>query len=148
MNNEQTTDTKPEQRKRPKLVWIITICYTFSIGWSLLSFALIYSGLIPVPEVQKTYFESQTFFDHFLTVVTSLLYILGAILLFLLRRHAFHCFLTSISIGLLMTVYHIIFKNWFAVIGSGGLVMMLIVLILNISVLLYLNKLIKKGILK
>lgn len=147
MSNEETIDVKPVSKNRPKLVWIISIFYILSAGWTILSFALIYSGSIPINEVQKAYFESQNIFDIILTLAMGSLNILGAILLFLLRRQAFHCFLTAFSLGILMTVYHIMFKNWLGAIGGPGLVGAVIGWIIGISIILYSNKLIKNEIL-
>ena len=147
MSNEQIDATRPEIRKRPKLVWIITMFYIISAGWMLLSFALIYSGAIPINEAQRAYFDSQNIFDIILTLSMASLNVLGAILLFLLKRHSFHCFLTAFSIGLFMTVYHILFKNWLAAIGGSGLVGAFIGWIISIAIILYSNKLIKSKIL-
>ena len=41
MKNEETIEVEPVLRKRPKLVWIISIFYILSAGWTVLSFALI-----------------------------------------------------------------------------------------------------------
>lgn len=148
MSNEQINVTRAESRKRSKLVWIIAIFFILSAGWTLLSFILIHSGAIPINEAQKAYYDSQNIFDIILTLAMCSINILGAFLLFLLKRHAFHCFLTAFSIGLLMTVYHIIFKNWLVAIGGPGLVGTLIGWIISISIILYSNKLIKREILR
>jgi len=145
---KEINESKSEQKKRPKLVWVITIFYILSAGWMLLSLVLIYSGVFPINEAQKAYFDSQNIFDIILTVSGASLNLLGVILLFLLRRQAFHCFLTAFSIGLLMTVYHILFKNWLGAIGGSGLVGGLISWIICISIIIYSNKLIKSGTLK
>ena len=148
MSDEQTNEIKPAARKRPKLLWIIAIFYILSAGWTVLSFALINSGTIPINEAQKVYFDSQNIFDITLTLAMASLNILGAIFLFLLRRHAFYCFLTAFSLGLLITVYHIMFKNWLGAIGGPGLIGAAIGWIISISIILYSKKLIKKEILR
>jgi len=148
MKNEETIEVEPVLRKRPKLVWIISIFYILSAGWTVLSFALIYSGSIPINEAQKAYFASQNIFDIILTLTMGSLNFLGAILLFLLRRHSFHCFLTAFSLGIIMTAYHIMFKNWLDAIGGPGLVGALIGWIISVAIILYSNKLIKNEILR
>jgi len=148
MVDEQKIEKDPDSRKRPKLVWVISIFYILSAGWTILSFALIYSGAISISVAQKAYFDSQNIFDNTLTLVMGSINILGAILLFLLRRHAFHCFLTAFSIGVLMGVYQIIFKNWLGAIGGPGLVGAIIGWFISIAIILYSNKLIKKEILR
>jgi hypothetical protein len=137
-----------ESTKRPKLVWVITLFYILSAGWTLLSFSLIYSGAIPINKAQEVYFGSQTTIDTMLTLAMVSLNTLGAIFLFLLRRHALHFFLSAFSIGLLMTVYHILFKNWLGAIDRPGLVGALTGWIISISIIFYTYKLIKREILK
>lgn len=72
--------------KRPKWVWAISIFYSFSIVSAIYSFYVIYSGSIPLNEVQKEYFESLNFIDMALTFVSSMLTLSAAITLFLLKK--------------------------------------------------------------
>jgi len=137
-----------ETRKRPKLVWVISIFYILSAGWAVLSFALIFSGVIPLNEAQKAYFDAQSIVDNIFTITMGSLNFLGAILLFLLRRYAFHCFLTAFSLGILMYIDHIFYKNWLGVIGTPGLVGAIIGWLISIAIILYANRLIKNEILK
>lgn len=147
MNSESTISPKSTQRRRPKLVWVITIFYFISVGWTLFSFASIYSGFIPVDEAQAVYFKSQTIIDILFTIVIGLLNILGAIFLFLLRRSAFYLFLSAFAFGLIMTAYHIIFKNWLAAIAGPGLIGAIIGWGIAIATILYARKLIRAEIL-
>ena len=148
MSNEQKMNIEPTSGKRPKLVWIISLFYILSAGWTILSFALIFSGTISLNEAQKAYFDSQNIFDNILTLTMGTLNVSGAILLFLLRRYAFHCFVTAFALGILMIAYHIVFKNWLDAIGGPGLVGTVIGWFISITIILYSNKLIKKEILK
>jgi hypothetical protein len=134
--------------KRPKLVWVITIFYLVSAGWTLLSFVLIYSGFIAVTEAQAVYFRSQNIIDVVFTVLIGLLNVVGAILLFLLRRRAYHMFLFALLLGLLMIVYQILFKDWLAAIAGPGLVGAAIGWGISIAVIIYARKHVKAGILK
>jgi hypothetical protein len=148
MGNEQTVDIEPALRKKPKLVWVISIFYILSAGYTILSFVLISTGAIQVNEAQKAYFDSQSIFDDTLTLTMGSLNVLGAIFLLLLMRYAYHCFLTAFSLGIVMYVYHIIFKNWLGAIGGPGLVGAVIGWLISIAIILYSKKLIKKEILK
>jgi hypothetical protein len=148
MNNQQTMDIQPALIKRPKLVWIISMFYIISTGWTIISFVLILSGSISLNEAQKAYFDSQNIFDNIFTIAIGSLNFLGAILLFLLKRHAYYCFLSAFALGILMVVYHIIFKNWLDAIGDPGLVGAVIGWLISIAIILYSNKLIKNEILK
>ncbi len=148
MNDASTISPELPQRKRPKLIWVITIFYFVSAGWTLLSFALIYSGVIPLNEAQADYFKSQTILDILFTIVIGLLNLLGAFFLFLLRRTAYYLFLSAFAFGLLMTIYHIIFKNWLAAIGCPGLIGAIIGWGISIAIIIYARKLTKAEILK
>lgn len=148
MNDASLISPELPQRKRPKLVWVITIFYFVSAGWTLLSFALIYSGVIPLNEAQADYFKSQTILDILFTIVIGFLNLLGTIFLFLLRRSAYNLFLSAFAFGLLMTFYHIVFKNWLAAIGGFGLIGAIIGWGISIAIIMYARKLSKAGILK
>jgi hypothetical protein len=100
-----------------------------------------------VNEAQAVYFESQTIIDILFTIVIGLLNFVGAIFLFLLRRSAFHLFLSAFVFGLMMTVYHIMFKNWLAAIGGPGIIGAIIGWGIAIATILYARKLIRAEIL-
>jgi hypothetical protein len=148
MNHASTISPELPQRKRPKLVWVITIFYVISAGWTLLSFALIYYGSIPLNEAQASYFKSLTSLDILFTIATASLNFAGVIYLFLLRRTAFYLFLLAFAFGVLITIYHIIFKNWLAAIGGSGLIGAIIGWGISIAVIMYARKLSKAEILK
>lgn len=147
MNNASTISPESTQRKRPKLIWVITIFYFISAGWTLVSFALINSGVIPLNEAQTAYFKSQTILDILFTIVIGVLNFLGAIFLFLLRRSTFYLFLSAFVFGMLMTVYHIFFKNWLGAIGGPGLIGAIIGWAISIAIIIYVRKLINRDIL-
>ena len=133
-------------RKRPILVWIISIFYFITLPLSLISLALIpleLSGAIPITDAQRQYFESLTIVDHSLTGLTILLNLTGAILLFLLRLQALYCFGSVFILNVLNWTYQIIFKNWLAVVGTGvaGMIGATIGIVfglaINIAILIY-----------
>ncbi len=136
--------SESNSRKRPILVWIITIFYLISAGWTLFSFYLVYSGAIPLNETQRVYFEAQSTLDILLTIIIASANIIGAILLFMLRRFALHFFLGAFVISMLLTIAQIIFKNWLNVMGGHGLVGAAVGWLINIAIILYAYKLSKK----
>ncbi len=146
MTGADTITSSPIKRRRPKLVWVITVFYFISAGWTLLSFALIYSGITPLNAAQVVYFKSQTIFDIFFTIVIGALNFMGAIFLFFLRRTAFHLFLSAFILSILMVVYHILSKDWLAAIGGPGLIGIIIGWTISVAVILYTRKLIKHDI--
>jgi hypothetical protein len=146
--NTTPQEPPPVPAKRPALVWVISIFYFLSAGWVLLSFFLIYSGAIPLNEAQKAYFQSQTFFDHASTVVIGASNLTGAVLLFLLRKQAFHFFVAAFSVGLALTLYQIAAKNWLGAIGGPGLVGAMIGWGISIAIILYSKRLTTRKLLK
>ncbi len=108
--------------KRPTIVWSICIFYLISAGWTLLSYLLIYLRLIPLNEAQEAYFRSLTIFDNGSTVVIAASNLVGAILLFRLKKEAFQFFVAAFVVGLALTGYQIVAKNWLGAIGGPGFV--------------------------
>jgi len=108
--------------KRPAIVWSICIFYLFSAEWTLLSSFLIYSRVIPLNEAQEAYFRSLTIFDYVTTVVIAASNLVGAVLLFRLKREAFHFFLAAFMVSLALAGYQALAKNWIGAIGGPGLV--------------------------
>jgi hypothetical protein len=141
-------DTTPIAVKRPALVWVISIFYFISAGWVILSFALVYSGSIPLNEAQREYFQSQTIFDHGSTILIGVSNLIGAVLLLALKRPAFHFFATAFGVGLAITLYHIVAKNWLGVIGGSGFVGAIIGWAISLSIIFYTRRLIGRGILR
>ncbi len=140
-------DMSPRKHKRPKLVWVITIFNIFLAGCTLISFALIYGGLILLSEAQQAYFNSLNIFDISFSIITGVLNLIGTIMLFLLRKFAYYAFLSAFIISMLMIIYQTIFKNWIAAIG-GGLIGAVIGWCISIAIILYAKSLMSKEILK
>ena len=140
--------TGAANRKRPKLVWVISLFEICFAGVSLLSFALIYSGALPLDEAQRVYLGRVNLFDNALGLAMVSLSMIGAILLFLLRRHAYHCFLTAFALRILMAIYETSFKHWLDAIDGPGLIRDVIGWVIGIAIILYSQKLIHKDILK
>lgn len=149
-DNMSTTATTPPPlpTKRPVLVWVISIFYFISAGWLLLSFALTFSGAIPMNEAQKEYFRAQTVFDYASATLLGLGNLTGVVLLLSLKRYAFHLFAGAFGLELILTGYQIVAKNWLGAIGGPGLVGAVIGWGISIAIILYSRSLIKSGVLK
>jgi len=148
MGNKQTVGIEPALRKRPKLVWVISIYYILTAGFAILTFFLISIGAIQSNALQKVNYDSQSIIENTLLLTLGSLNFLGAIYLFLLRRYAYHCFLIAFAVVLVAYVYHIIFKNWLYVTTGGEMLFAVIGLFINIAIILYSKKLINKEILR
>lgn len=108
------------KQKRPKWVWAIFIFYFFSAGFTLLSYYLLFTGVTTLTPEENKYFDSLSKLDHGLTIIIGSLNLLAALSLFMLKRTALYLFTASISIGILVTGWHIIYKGWFEVLGGIG----------------------------
>ena len=45
-------------------MWVIAAFYVFSVGWTLLSFAMVLSGTVPLSSAQQEYFASLGVLDY------------------------------------------------------------------------------------
>ncbi len=66
----------------------------------------------------------------------------------MLKRYAFHFFASTFGLGLIFVGYQIAAKNWLGATGDPGLVGAGIEWGSSIAIILYSNRLIKRGILK
>ena len=136
----------PAPQRRPVLVWVISIFFLITLPLALLSLALIplmASGIIPVSDAQRAYFQSQGIVDYALSALTLVLNIAGVIFLFLLRRPALYCFGGGFFINVLNSIYQIIFKDWIGAISSssagmiGAIIGAGIAVTINLAIFLY-----------
>jgi hypothetical protein len=72
----------------------------------------------------------------------------GAVLLLLLRRHAYRLLAGAFALGILLTLYQILTRNWLGAVGGAGLVGAVIGWVISIAVILYARGLMKKGVLR
>ena len=134
-----------KKKKRPIWIWVISIFYFLSAGYTLLSFYLIYTGTITLTPAMQAYFDSLSTFDYSITILTGTANFFGAITLFLLRKQAFYLFSGALCAGILLTISHTICKGWATAIGGSGLIGMLISWGIALAVITYSKKLIKRG---
>jgi len=138
----------PIPAKRPALVWVISIFYFLSAGWTTLSLALVLSGGIPLSPAQQQYVSSLTAFDYASTLVIGISNLAGTVLLLLLRRHAYLFFAGAFGLGILLTLYQILTRNWLGAAGGAGLIGAAIGWAISMAVILYARSLVKKGVLR
>ena len=135
----------PSGRRRPGWIWVISIFYMLSGGWTLLSFYLIFSGSIPLMTAQRAYFEALSSVDMLLTFLIGLVNLSGAIALFLLRRVAFHLFVGALVASTILTVWHAATKGWIQALGGAGFLGVIIGYGMIVAVCVYSWKLMKQG---
>jgi hypothetical protein len=98
--------------------------------------------------VTQQYLASLTVFDHVITGAIVCCNLIAAILLFMLRRQAFHLFTTAFIIAILSTVYQSTAKGWAQAMGGFGVVGAFIGYGIVLSIIIYSFRLGKRGILK
>jgi len=144
-SQQQIMETKAS---RPALIWVITIFYLISIVFTALSFVLVYSGRIPVNPGTQQYLASLTVFDHVMTGIIVGRNLIATILLFMLRKQAFHLFAAAFTITILSTVYQSVAKGWTQALGGSGVISALIGYGISFSIIMYSFRLRQRGILK
>jgi hypothetical protein len=141
------TNRAQQLRRRPFGVWLIAAFYVLSAGWTLLSFALIFSGAIKINAVQEAYFASLTNIDWFFSLSIGVIGIAGAISVFLLRRLAVVLFSVALLLNFAVTAYQMARTNWTEALPSGGLFGALLGWLILVAVILYTRSLSKRGVL-
>lgn len=141
------TNGAQQPSRRPLGVWLISAFYVLSAGWTLLSFALIFSGAIRINAAQEAYFASLTNVDWFFSLSIGVICITGAISLFLLRRLAVVLFSVALLLNLAVTAYQMARTNWTEALPSGGLLGALLGWLILVAVILYTRSLSKRGVL-
>ncbi|MCB9768401.1 MAG: hypothetical protein H6752_09415 [Candidatus Omnitrophica bacterium] len=136
------------RRKRPFWVWVISIFFLISVGWTFSSFYLVLSGAVPLNPEQEEYFTNLSAFDYTSTLGLGVLNLLGAVSLFLLHRAAFYFFAFAFGVNVLLTIWHAVAKGWLAVVGGPGLVGMVLGLGILFAVCVYSWRLLQSGILR
>ena len=141
------TNKGKSTRHRPIGVWLLSAFYALSAGWTLLSFALVFSGAIKITPAQEVYFASLTGVDWFFSLVPGVIGFSAAVYLFLLRRIAVALFSIALVLNLGFLPFHATRTNWSEAIGSAGWGVLFGWLLL-VGVILYAQRLTKRGVLR
>ena len=108
--------------KRPAWVWVITIFYVLSVGFTLVSFLLVLSGALPMTPAQRAYFAGLGPLDYAMSLGLGLLTLTATVLLFVLRKAAVPLFAASLFLNLGFTLAHALTTIWAQALGGSGLV--------------------------
>jgi hypothetical protein len=131
--------------KRPKLVWVVFLFYLLSVGYTALSFFLIFSGYVSVSAEQAAYFRNLSVFDWAITCLTATLNLAAAISIFLLRKVAFFFFVISLGLSVLQTLVQVFTTNFVAALGGPGALGVVIGFAISIAVCTYAWRLKARG---
>ena len=72
-------------KKRPVLVWVISIFYIISALGAVISLLLIFGGAIPLNAEQKAALSKVTMFDYSYPVILAVVNLTGGVCLLFLR---------------------------------------------------------------
>ena len=133
---------------RPVWVWIISVLYIFSAGSTLVSYFLLFSGTLGIPEEQRQYLASLTVFDHALTFLMGAVNLLAAVLFFRLKKISAYIFPANFAFGLIVTIWHAATRGWLGAMNGPGFVGYLVGSAMAIGVCAYAWRLRKTGVLK
>ena len=134
--------------KRPFFVWLIAIFYLLSTPFTLLSLSLVLSGTLPLTPEQEAYFSSLSTLDYLFSFAIGLTGFTGAVALFFLRRVALYLFCGSFALNVLMSIWHLMTRDFLSALPGGGLLGFILGLGILAAVCLYTWKLTRAGVLR
>ena len=141
------TNQGENTKRRPAGVWVIAAFYILSAGWTLLSFALVFSGVVSLEAEEQTYLGSLDIVDWFFTLAGAVLNLGGAVFLFRLRRTAVILFEVSLVLGIGSAVLQALRTNWLEVTSVPSLFGSLLGWLILVAIILYAHGLSKRGVL-
>ena len=134
-------------KKRPVLVWVISIFYIISALGAVISLLLIFGGAIPLNAEQKAALSKVTMFDYSYPVILAVVNLTGGVCLLFLRKAAFY-FLAGVFVLKTATMFWTAVSAGRDVTAAGaGLAGALIGVIIAGVVSVYAWRLVKKGVL-
>ncbi|MES2933322.1 MAG: hypothetical protein V4805_07525 [Pseudomonadota bacterium] len=137
-----------ELRKRPLLVWIISIFYGFSAIITPFSFYAIKSGMLPLTIAHEQYFASLGAIDWLMNALNALVILSAAVSLFLLKRVTTKFWGISVATVMLNHIYHIFAKNWLGTVPISGQIAASFGFAVLLAVFFYVKRLAARGVLK
>jgi hypothetical protein len=117
----------------------------FSAGYTLLSFALIFSGRVPVSAEASRYLSSLSSLDYTVTILALLLNVGGTVALLLLRRAAPYLFSAALLLNIVSVALHALMKGLVAALGAGGPIGLILGYGISVLVCLYAWRLYARG---
>ena len=129
-------------------MWVIAIFYLLSIASTLVSLALVLTGMVEITRAQQQYFDSLGPFDYLGTALILLISAWAFAEFFLMRKAAVRAFVIALVMNVALTAFHLIATNWEEAAGGSGLATVIVSWIVSVCVLLYARSLERRGLLK
>jgi hypothetical protein len=136
------------KRKRPFLVWVISVFLTISAIWAFLFYTQIFTGPIPITGELRQYLENLTIAKHIRISLSIVANVACAIYLFQLRKVAFYIFCVIFSLIVYKNLFHFFDKEWVNAVGLEGVIALTLGLALYSAICFYLWKLKVNGVLR
>jgi hypothetical protein len=135
-------------RKRPALVWVISILTFLAIAWSLCTLYVVWLAAVPLTPEAQAYFDRLTAFDYAMTFGGIALGLIGAVALLMLRRIALPFFVIALALTLASLAWQVAMKCWYDAIDGTGLVVTALLLGLQIATCVYAWHLARRSVLR
>ena len=134
----EVKDVVPEQRRRPVLVWVITIFEVIGIiGGVYTAIAALSGNPVGGPQAEQ-YTRFLTTYDHLATLLISAISAAATVELFRLKRRALPLLIASFAAGLLIAGYNFAFRpDYRAMFDAVGYWSLLVGWGLNIAIIAY-----------
>jgi hypothetical protein len=132
--------------ERPVWVWVIFIFYLLSALSLMLSFAIIFSGRLPMSETTRQYFANINALEYLLTFVITVTNVVAAVQLFRLRRVSQYLFPAALFLGVLSWGLRLVLGHGFP--AGAGLGQVVFGWVIALLVCLYTWRLARLGVLK
>jgi hypothetical protein len=126
-------------------VWVVFAWYVFSAGYTVLSFVLIHSGVVPLTAEASRYLGSLSPLDYAVTVLALVLNVAGAISLLRLRTAALYLFVAALALNVAMVGLHAVTKGFVAALGAGGPIGLVLGYGISVLVCIYVWRLHARG---
>jgi hypothetical protein len=135
-------------RSRPTWVWVITLYCFAGFGFTLLWFALVLFGAVPMSPEQRAYFTRLGPLEYGLSLGIAAVNLAGNILLFRLKKSAVPLLAANLALSLGFIPVHAATTNWSAAVGRPGWVGTFIGWAMLAGVVLYARHLRRAGVLR
>lgn len=140
---------RQHDRRRPSWVWLIGSYYISYGVWSLVIYWQLYTGTLTLlPPSSRLYFDNYTGADYWPLMALSVLAIVAAVLLLLLRRASVYLFTLRFVCAVGLAVWHAYTKGALDTSRPGYVLAALVLWSASAAVCFYAWHLMRKGVLK
>jgi len=138
--------TKTDTKKRPKLVWAITILYFISLVFTAYSQYAVYTGLIELPADAKAYYDNLGIIDYGIMFISGIIGIAAVATLFMLKKITTTLWAIYLGVSVLTQVYSAVSTpEYLKTVERSGMVGIIIGVVIMAAIYLYTRRLDARG---